>query len=157
MPLPSKVYDLHELYANDVLLINNISGINNWNYDVEILPTGYGLKINRASMLDNSVYTANGMIPPSIHDSSGIFRSDTHYQVNGRFGWQKVPDNVELAGIELMKDYFSNDTSWKNNYVKSMSTFDWDFEYNSDAFSGTGNAYADRLLEDYVLSGASII
>jgi hypothetical protein len=38
-----------------------------------------------------------------------------------------------------------------------MSTFDWDFEYNSDVFRGTGNAYADKLLANYVLSGAAII
>lgn len=157
LPLPAKIYDLHELYANDVLLLNNIQGINNWNYDVEVITTGYGLRINRASMLDNTVYISNGMVPPSIHDSSGIFRSDTTYEVNGRFGWEKVPDNVELAGIELMKDYFSNDINWKNNYIKNMSTFDWDFEYNVDVFRGTGNAYADKLLADYVLSGAAII
>lgn len=157
LPLPAKIYDLHELYANDILLVNNIQGINNWNYNVEIVTTGYGLRINRAAMLDNTVYTANGMVPPSIHDSSGVFRSDTTYEVNGRFGWEKVPGNVELAGIELMKDYFSNDINWKNNYIKNMSTFDWDFEYNVDVFRGTGNAYADKLLADYVLSGAAII
>jgi hypothetical protein len=157
LPLPAKIYDLHELYANDILLVDNIQSINNWNYNVEILTTGYGLRINRAAMMDNTVYTANGMVPPSIHDTSGIFRSDTTYEVNGRFGWEKVPDNVELAGIELMKDYFSNDTNWKNNYIKNMSTFDWDFEYNSDVFRGTGNAYADKLLANYVLSGAAII
>ena len=157
LPLPAKIYDLHELYANDILLVNNIQGINNWNYNVEVVTTGYGLRINRAAMLDNTVYVSNGMVPPSIHDSSGIFRSDTTYEVNGRFGWEKVPDNVELAGIELMKDYFSNDINWKNNYIKNMSTFDWDFEYNVDVFRGTGNAYADKLLADYVLSGAAII
>ena len=157
LPLPAKIYDLHELYANDILLINNIQLINNWNYNVEILTTGYGLRINRAAMMDNTVYAANGMVPPSIHDASGVFRSDTTYEVNGRFGWEKVPDNVELAGVELMKDYFSNDTNWKNNYIKNMSTFDWDFEYNADVFRGTGNAYADKLLSNYVLSGAAII
>lgn len=157
LPLPAKIYELHELYANDVLLVNNIQEINNWNYNVEIVTTGYGLRINRAAMLDNTVYTANGMVPPSIHDSSGIFRSDTTYEVSGRFGWERVPNNVELAGIELMKDYFSNDINWKNNYIKNMSTFDWDFEYNVDVFRGTGNAYADKLLADYVLSGAAII
>ncbi len=40
---------------------------------------------------------------------------------------------------------------WRNKYVKNISTFDWDFEYTSEAHSGTGNAYADRLLADYVL------
>lgn len=152
LPVPSKINQLHELYSNDVLLLDTINGIDNWNYPVEISESGYGIRINRAGLLDNTVYTANGMVPPSIHDSSGIFQSGIAYKIQGRFGWEKVPDNVELAAIELMKDYFSKDTMWRNKYVKSISTFDWDFEYTGDAYTGTGNAYADNLLADYVLT-----
>ena len=151
LPLPAKVHELHELYANDILLVDTINDIDNWGYPVEVSESGYGIKINRAGMLDNTVYTANGMIPPSIHDSAGVFQSGVAYKVQGRFGWDRVPDNVELAAIELMKDFFSKDLTWKNKYVKTISTFDWDFEYTSEAHSGTGNAYADRLLADYVL------
>lgn len=151
LPLPAKVYQLHELYANDVLLLDTLNNINNWNYNVELSTTGYGIRINRANMLDNTVYTANGMIPPSIHDGSGVFRSNVTYKVQGRFGWERVPQEVELAAVELMKDYFSKDTVWRNKYIKNISTFDWDFEYTSEAYAGTGNAYADRLLADYVM------
>lgn len=152
LPLPAKIYELHELYVNDILLVDTINDIDNWNYPVEISESGYGIKINRAGMLDNTVYTANGMIPPSIHNSTGVFQSGAAYKVQGRFGWDRVPDNVELAAIELMKDFFSKDLMWKNKYVKSISTFDWDFEYTGDAYTGTGNAYADNLLADYVLT-----
>lgn len=152
LPVPAKIRELHELYANDFLLIDNINEIDNWNYPVEISESGYGIKVNRAGLIDNTVYTANGMVPPSIHDSSGVFRSGVAYKVQGRFGWEKVPDNVELAAIELMKDYFSKDLVWKNKYIKTISTFDWDFEYTGEAYSGTGNAYADNLLADYVLT-----
>jgi hypothetical protein len=38
-----------------------------------------------------------------------------------------------------------------DKYIKTISTFDWDFEFTSDVHMGTGNAYADRLLADYVL------
>lgn len=151
LPLPAKIYSLHELYSNDVLLLDNINGIDNWNYPVEITTTGYGIRINRAALVDNTVYTANGMIPPSIHDGSGVFRNSVSYKVQGRFGWERVPDEVELAAIELMKDYFAKDTVWRNKYIKNISTFDWDFEYTSEAYAGTGNAYADRLLADYVM------
>jgi hypothetical protein len=152
LPLPARIFDLHELYANDILLLDTINDIDNWNYPVEISESGYGIRVNRAGLLDNTVYTANGMVPPTIHDSYGIFRSGVSYRVQGRFGWEKVPDNVELATFELMKDYFSKDTVWKNKYVKSISTFDWDFEYTGDAYTGTGNSYADNLLADYVLT-----
>ena len=151
LPVPAKIHQLHELYARDILLVDTLNNINNWNYTVEISESGYGIKINRAGMLDNTVYTANGMVPPSINDYSGVFQSGVPYKVQGRFGWEKVPDAVELAGIELMKDYFAKDTAWRNKYIKNISTFDWDFEFTSDAYAGTGNAYADKLLADYVM------
>jgi len=151
LPLPEKIYQLHELYMNDTLLLNTIDEIDNWNYDVIISESGYGIRINRATALDNTVYTANGMIPPSIYDVNGVFQSNTPYRIQGRFGWEKVPDNVELAAIELMKDFFAKDLLWRTKYIKKISTFDWDFEYNGEAYSGTGNSYADKLLADYVL------
>jgi hypothetical protein len=152
LPLPAKINALHSLTMNDTLLLDNINNINNWNFPVQISESGYGVRVNRASLVDNTVYTANGMVPPSIHDYSGLFNSGVPYKVTGRFGWSEVPDNVELAAIELIKDYFSKDTAWRNKYVKSISTFDWDFEYTGDAYTGTGNAFADNLLADYVLT-----
>jgi hypothetical protein len=152
LPLPEKIYEIHELYFADQLLVDNINEIYNSNYEFIITETGYGIRVNRENMLDNTVYSANGMIPPSIHDLyNGAFQSGVPYRVQGRFGWDQIPDNVELAAIELMKDFFSKDTMWKNKYVKKISTFDWDFEYTGNAYSGTGNAYADKLLADYVL------
>jgi hypothetical protein len=153
LPLPAKINSLHELYARDILLVDNLEEINNWNYNVIISESGYGIRINRANMLDNTVYVANGMVPPSINDyGNGVFQSGIPYKVQGRFGWDKVPDDVELAAIELMKDYFNKDTVWRNKYIKKISTFDWDFEYTGEAHTGTGNAYADKLLADYVLT-----
>lgn len=153
LPLPSKINEIYYLYARDVLLVDNIEEINNWNHEVIVSESGYGVRINRANMLDNTVYVANGMVPPSInYYGDGVFQSGVPYKVYGKFGWDKVPDNVELAAIELMKDYFAKDTVWRNKYIKKISTFDWDFEYTGEAHTGTGNAYADKLLADYVLT-----
>lgn len=151
LPLPAKIAELHELYANDILLIDNINNISNWPFEVVVTETGYGIRINRANVLDNITYTANGMIPPSVSYDNGIFKSDVSYKVQGRFGWDKVPDEIELAAIELMKDFFAKDKVWRNKYVSSISTFDWQFEYSSEAYVGTGNSYVDRLLQNYVM------
>ncbi len=151
LPLPAKLNSLHELYGNDYLLLDNLNNVNNLNYDVIIAETGYGIRIDHSSVIDNTVYVANGMVPPSIYDTTGVFQNNVPYKVQGKFGWDKVPDDVELAAIELMKDYFTKDQVWRNKYIKNISTFDWDFEYTSEAYAGTGNAYADRLLADYVM------
>lgn len=157
LPLPYKINDLHELYENDVLLIDNINGINNSNYDIQVSETGFAIRINKASMIDNTVYTSNGMVPPTINDATGVFINNSVYRVQGRYGWATIPDDVELACIELMKDYFSKDKDWRNKYIKKLQTFDWNFEYNGDSFSGTGNVYVDQLLDGYVLTQMMVI
>jgi len=159
LPLPNRIYSIHRLYKNDVVLIDNLQSpsVNNWGYSVQVSETNFGVRVNRANMLDNTVYVANGMVPPTIHDGDGVFKSNTMYEIHGRFGWRKVPDKVEHACIELMKDYFSKDLAWKNQYIKNIQTFDWNFEYQSDVFRGTGNAYADQLLSDYVLNKVNLI
>ena len=158
LPLPYKLAELHELYQNDILLIAPLKDIDNWNYNTIISESGFGIRINRANMLDNTVYTANGMVPPSINDTwNGVFANGSTYRVQGRFGWEEVPDEVDLACIELMKDYFSKDKVWRNKYMKSIQTFDWKFEYNSGTYSGTGNLYADQLLLPYVINKMVVI
>jgi hypothetical protein len=157
LPLPYKLNALHELYENDILLLDTINDIDNWGYDVQISETGFGVRVNKASMLDNTVYLANGMVPPTINDSSGIFSKNGVYRVQGRFGWSEVPDEVELACIELMKDYFSRDKEWRNKYLTTLQTFDWKFEYSSNSFAGTGNVYVDQILSSYVLTQMVVI
>ena len=156
--LPFKINALHELYQNDILLVDNINDINNLGFDVTISPSSFGIKINRASLLDNTVYIANGLVPPSINDMSfGVFRKGVPYMVNGEYGLNEVPDDVELAAIELMKDFFSKDKIWRNKYVHSVQSHDWHFEYNAEAYRGTGNVYVDQLLLSYVLTQLVVI
>lgn len=159
LTLPDRIQVLNKLYLNDLLMINNTVTpvVNNWGYSVQISETGFGIRVNRANMLDNTVYVANGMIPPTIHDGEGVFRNGVMYEVQGQFGWKKVPDEVDLAAIELMKDFFAKDIAWKNQYVQNIQAFDWQIEYNGEVFTGTGNAYADRLLSDFVVNKASLI
>lgn len=152
LPLRQKINSLHEIYGNDMLLIDNLNNINNIGYELDISESGFGLKMDRSQSIDNTVYVANGMVPPSIYSSNGFFNSNTAYRVQGRFGWDKVPDDIELACIELMKEYFAKDKVWSNKYIKSIQTFDWQFEYSGEAYTGTGNLYADKLLAPYVIS-----
>jgi hypothetical protein len=158
LPLPFKLADLHELYENDILLLDNINNVNNWNYDTLISESGFGIRVNRANMLDNTVYVANGLVPPSInYSTNGAFGKDSVYRVAGRYGWEQVPDEVELAAIELMKDYFSKDKAWRDKYIKNISTFDWKFEYNAETYRGTGNVYVDQILLPYVINQMVVI
>ena len=108
-------------------------------------------------MLDNTVYTANGMVPPSINSTYGKFNMNKRYTVVAEFGYEEVPDEVDIATIELMQDFFSKDNLWRKKYINKISTFDWNFEYASGSATGTGNLYVDQLLSDYVVSKALLI
>jgi hypothetical protein len=156
--LPFRISQLHELYENDILLVDNINEINNWNYTTQISESNFGIRINRADMIDNTVYTANGMVPPTINDNYyGVFRKGVPYRVQGVYGWENVPDEIELGCIELMKDYFSKDRKWRDKYLHSVQSFDWHFEFNTGAYMGTGNMYVDQLLLPYVLTQMVVI
>ena len=154
LPLSSKLNRIYQLYSNDILLVDNIvnPALKNWLYDPVVAESGFAIRVNRTNLLDNAVYVANGLVPPTINDTfNGVFSKNVQYKVVGEFGWERVPDAVQLATVELMKDYFSKDKTWRNKYIKSIKTFDWSFEYNSSASSGTGNLYVDQLLKPYVV------
>jgi hypothetical protein len=155
LPMPFKLNEIHEVYENDVLLIDNINNVKNWIYVPMISESGFGIRVNRQQLMDDMIYSANGMVQPTINDQgfSAAFRKDRRYSVQGRFGWSSIPDNVEEACIILIKQYFDQDRAWKDKYVKNISTFDWKFEFLQDAHKGTGNLYADQLLSPYVLNG----
>lgn len=158
LPLTRRIHSLHSLKQNDQILVDNLNNSNYLGYTIEPTTSGFGIKINQGSLVDNDVYIANGMVPPSIHDSSpDIFRRKKHYDVYARFGWDYVPDEVEQAAIEIMRTYFAKDRVWKDRYINKISTTDWDFQYTSDAFSGTGSSYADKLLQDYVVTQMVIV
>lgn len=157
LPLSNKINSIDKVYVNDLLLVDNSRSINNWGIPVQVAESGFGIRVNRANMLDDSVYTANGMIPPSINDYSGVFNKNARYEVSGVYGWNEVPDEIEMAAVELIRDYFSKDKVWRNKYIKSISTFDWKFDFNSTTFTGTGNNYVDQILLPYVISKMVLI
>jgi hypothetical protein len=154
LQLPFKILSLSRFYINGLKVIDKLSSpnINNWIYAPEISEDGYSLYVNRSSTIDNTVYSANGMVQPTVNDYgfTGAFNDSVEYKIDGIFGWNLVPDDVEQACIQLMGHYFAKDRVWADRYLKNISTFDWDFEYSSEAYSGTGCAYADKLLTNYV-------
>jgi hypothetical protein len=159
VPLPFKLLELHELYENDIKIVDTINNVNNWSYLPMPVESGFGLRVDQSSQFDNTIYTANGLVPPTVNDwgFGGAFKKNSRYRIQGKYGWKDVPDNVEEACIVLMKDFFSKDAAWKNKYIKNIQTFDWQFEFTGDAYRGTGNFYADQLLAPYVLNGMVVI
>lgn len=155
--LPKRISSINTLKSGDEVWLdyNNVSKIG---YMFKPTYSGFGVTVDKSYSLTTDVYIANGMIPPSINaESPNIFKRGNLYHIEGVFGWDHVPPSVEEAAIELMKMYFAKDRVWKDRYIKKISTTDWNFEYSSEAFNGTGSSYADKLLADYVVTQMVIV
>lgn len=158
LPLPSRILQVHTLKSNDQLLVDNLNNINNIGFNLKPTTSGFGILIDQATQLDPETYIANGMVPPSIYDvSPNIFRRGKRYDIYGRFGWKDIPDEVEQATIEIMRSYFAKDRLWRDKYINKISTTDWDFQFTSEAFAGTGSSYADKLLLDFVVTQMVVV
>jgi hypothetical protein len=159
LPLKSRLLETtYILREEDIVVIDRGLSLNNFGYTIKVSDTEYGVYVDRANLLDNIVYTANGMVPPTINDlGSGAFKKGYKYTAEGWYGWTHVPSNVSEACLVLMQQYFEKDRAWKDKYVKNISTFDWKFEFLDKAHTGTGNLYADQLLAPYVVNGMVVI
>jgi hypothetical protein len=156
--LPKRITSIATITHNDEIWIDSWGTVNNIGYVFKPTFSGFGITVDKSYSLTSDVYIANGMIPPSINaESPNVFKRGKLYNIKGVFGWDHVPPKVEEAAIELMKMYFAKDRVWKDRYIKKISTTDWDFQYSSEAFSGTGSSYADKLLTDYVVTQMVIV
>jgi len=59
--------------------------------------------------------------------------------------------------IMLMKDYFGKDNIWRARFVQNVSYGDTDMEFSKLAFRGTGNFYADKLLDEFKSTNMAVI
>ena len=156
--LPKRITSITKITHNDDVWIDSWGAVNNIGFTFKPTLSGFGVTVDKSYSLTGDVYIANGMIPPSINtESPNIFKRGKTYEIRGVFGWDHVPPSVEEAAIELMKMYFAKDRVWKERYIKKISTTDWNFEYSSEAFNGTGSSYADKLLADYVVTQMVIV
>lgn len=85
------------------------------------------------------------------------FKSNYYYTITGLFGWETVPNEINLAAKLLIGDLFCNENQWRQKGLKSVRAADWRFEFSDTAFTGTGNAEVDRLLSRFVHNNMVIL
>lgn len=78
--------------------------------------------------------------------------NNAEYTIEGEWGWKYVPESVKEAARLLVDDYACADIEYRDRYLTSMTAADWRIQFNSGAFTGTGNVRADQLLSDYILA-----
>ena len=129
--------------------------ITNNGYGIESIVPLYG-EVAVDSFEDTVKFT-NGVISPASAGFNRVFRNNVLYTINGRFGWQSVPEKVKQAALILANEFSCDENTWRDRYIKSVRAADWRFDFGSGAYTGTGSLNADQLLAEYVVGGLAIV
>lgn len=98
-------------------------------------------------MLD--IFSSNGKIYAPMLYGHARFNDGVEYRIEGVWGYNDVPADVKQAARLLVQDYSCDESLWRERYIDSVRAGDWRFEFNAQAFTGTGNVQADQILAGY--------
>jgi hypothetical protein len=93
--------------------------------------------------------------PDSIYKRG--FRDNVVYTITGVWGWDDVPAEVKEAALSLCEDELCPQSEYRDRYLKSISGDGWRYEFNPNAYYGTGSVIADQLLEPFRRSTMTVI
>lgn len=141
--LPRKLLFLVEVRWEDVYtnpsVITAPTPYDGWiAYSWEVVANGWILRTPRSRTKIDAVY------PPVFS-----FKRNTTYNIEGVWGYSSVPTNVEEAAKIIIANLLCKDQKYRDKYLESISTGDWDIKFMKEAFEGTGSVTADQLLKDY--------
>jgi hypothetical protein len=155
--LNDQILSISQIKENGVVVYNPTNNINEFVYTFE--PTESGRSIRVASYGDIREYEGEPLIniaggnSENSYSSTGLrasaFKGGSRYEVTGTYGFNSVPGDVQQAAILLINDFLCQDSTWRTKYVQQASMSDFKFTFFKEAFSGTGNAIADRILSRY--------
>ncbi len=128
------------------------------NHNVRIINNGWGVSggsvyidnIKQAPpewMLDDFSY--EGKIRHPYAYGQNYFTDGVEYTIEGLWGYADVPADIRQAARLLVSDYSCDESLWRDRYIDSIRAGDWRFEFNAQAFEGTGNVQADQILAGY--------
>jgi hypothetical protein len=86
-----------------------------------------------------------------------LFKKNEVYRVTGDWGWQYVPEEVKLATIYLIKDYFTDDYVLRQHGIISANIGDESYRFADELWPSTGNVDVDALLSNYVRPRVEVI
>jgi hypothetical protein len=80
-----------------------------------------------------------------------LFRAKVIYHVNGNWGWEFVPEEVQQAASLLIRDYFNDEYMLRQHGIWQMDVGDEGYRTSFDVIlSGSGNVDVDALLSNFI-------
>lgn len=96
-------------------------------------------------------------VKKGLTEPSRYFRRTNKYHIKGDWGWESVPENINLAAIMLINDYFCDTSLLRQHGILSYQLGEKDLTIRRDLWGTTGNYDVDQLLADYVFVGVELI
>lgn len=112
---------------------------------------------NAVDLYSDGSYTSNGVISYPGSYRTNPWRDNVWYTITGDWGYEDVPTNVKEAMLILIEDAICPDSEYRDRYIDSVKTADYQYMYTSNAFRGTGSVIADQLLEPYRRPALAVI
>lgn len=151
LTLPEPILSIKRIYENDSLIYDVDDDVNLWGTTFKVSDSGFGVRISEPGI----DYTEEER--PSLVYSYGNFRYGHRYDVYGEYGFLYVPQDVKEAMFYIIHDLLCQDAVYRTRYINHVQVKDWKFSFDDRAFSGTGNALANTLLENYRVFSAWVV
>lgn len=85
------------------------------------------------------------------------YYTNVTYTVTGSWGYAQVPAKVQEAALILAKEFSCNESLYRDRYLQVVQYGDNRFQFNPQAFAGTGNVKADQLLDEFKKEGMILV
>jgi hypothetical protein len=146
LTLPENLHRIDKIYEDDLLVYERDNSLVQLDYPVEITDSKTRIKI-----VNTSTKNKETMEFPmfSVFYYDGVFRKDHAYAIDGIWGWEYVPSDIEQATTLLVEDYLCNDFNIRNKNISELSNDSYNIKYGSDFATGTGNLTVDNLIAHY--------
>jgi hypothetical protein len=83
----------------------------------------------------------------SVINSAGYFERNSLYLIRGEYGWKYIPNDINLATLELVNDMLCSDFNYKNRGVKSVKNDAYAVEFVPG--NGIGSVLVESLISQY--------
>lgn len=154
LSFPERIISISSIKENDELVIDSITNYNIFGFNVEITETNHGIRVvppNPGDDIDEQEeFDYTGF-------TRGRFKDGYRYEITGVFGYSYIPQEIKQCMYLLINDILCTDSAWRNKYVKKINSGQMSVELSSLAYTGTGNATVDALLQSFKTIQAVII
>jgi hypothetical protein len=153
LTLGTPIVSISKMYQNGELVIDG-SDFSKFGYGLEITETGVSVRVLDPDFTDIAE-SESIRVTPLL--GGAAFRQGWRYSIEGVFGYQFIPTDIEDATAMLVNDYVCRDALWRARYINKIEMRDWKFTFEKEAFRGTGNLIVDQMLANYRDLGIFVI